>query len=200
MCNIYDRAQKMTKAAVTRLQTARSRKRLISVLVPIISTVLMTAPAPAESNIAGQSVIAVSGTVTGNVQQVGFRAMIQKRAIQYNLAGSAQNNSDKSVRFILQGSKDRVDQALAAIRKGTKNSSNVQVSMASAPIERSLPTFTVFGWTSVSRHISHPYDLVFNLRHHDTTISKDEAKAVWLDICQKTVQGEDTGKCDKDDH
>jgi hypothetical protein len=29
------------------------------------------------------------------------------------------------------------------------------------------------------------------------TINKAGAKAVWLDICQKTVKGEDTGKCDK---
>jgi hypothetical protein len=34
----------------------------------------------------------------------------------------------------------------------------------------------------------------------DTTISKDEAKAAWLVICSKTVQGEDIGKCEKDDY
>jgi hypothetical protein len=30
---------------------------------------------------------AISGTVTGNDQHVGFRAMIMKQAIEYNLAG-----------------------------------------------------------------------------------------------------------------
>ena len=104
------------------------------------------------------------------------------------------------MRFVLQGLEDRIDQALKAIRKGTKKSSNVKVSISSATVERGLETFSVFGWTSVSRHISHPYDLVFTLRHDNTTITKDEAKAVWLDMCEKTVQGEDTGKCDKDDH
>jgi hydrogenase maturation factor HypF (carbamoyltransferase family) len=34
----------------------------------------------------GQNNIAVSGNVTGDVQQVGFRAMIQKLAIEYNLS------------------------------------------------------------------------------------------------------------------
>jgi acylphosphatase len=156
------------------------------------------ATAPAESNVAGQNVTAVSGVVTGNVQNVGFRAMIQKQAIQYNLAGSAKNDNDNSVRFILQGSKDRIDQALKAVSKGTKKSSNVRVSTSAAPVERSL-TFTVFGWTSVSRDITQPYDLIFRLRLDNTIISKEEAKAVWLDICQDAVRGDDVGKCDKDD-
>jgi acylphosphatase len=153
----------------------------------------------AQSEIAGQKVVAVSGVVTGTVQGVGFRAMIQKQAIQYNLAGSAENNADKSVQFVLQGPQDRIDQALKAIRKGTKKSSNVKVGLSSAEVKANLETFTIFGWTSVSRHISHPYDLVFNRRHDDTIISKHDAKAVWLGICEKTVEGEDMGKCDKDD-
>jgi len=174
----------------------------ISVLVAssIVWILFVTAPAPAESNVAGQSIIAVSGIVTGNVPEVGFRAMIQKQAIRYNLAGSAKNDPDKSVHFLLQGIEDRIDQALKAIRKGTKKSSNVKVSISPAPVEPGLETFTVFGWTSVSRHISHPYDPVFNLRHDNATISKDEAKAVWLGLCWKTAQGEDADKCQKDDH
>ncbi|MGB7713416.1 MAG: acylphosphatase, partial [Pseudolabrys sp.] len=142
---------------------------------------------------------AVSGIVTGNVQEVGFRAMIQKRAIEYNLAGSVENNKeDKSVRFILQGDKDRIDQALKAIRKGTKKSSNVNVSVSPAPAKADRNSFTVVGWTSVSRHILHPYNLVFNLRPSNTTIKKGEAKKIWLEICTKTVTGEDSGKCKKD--
>jgi acylphosphatase len=66
-------------------------------------------------------VSAISGKVTGNVQKVGFRAMIQKLAIQYNLAGSAENNTDGSVQFTLQGDNDRIKQAVKAISKGTKS-------------------------------------------------------------------------------
>ena len=104
-----------------------------------------------------------------------------------------------TVRFVLQGEKDQVDDALKAIRKGTKKSSDVNVSVSPAQVDSNLKTFTAVGWTSVSRHISHPYNLVFDLRRDNTTINKDEAKAIWLDICRKTVQGEDTGKCDKND-
>jgi acylphosphatase len=160
--------------------------------------VLATAPASAESSVAAQNVVAISGIVTGNVQKVGFRAVIQKQAIRYNLAGSARNESDGSVRFVLQGPKDRVDAALGTIREGTKKSSNVKVSVSPATVEPDAKTFTVFGWTSVSRAISHPYDLVFNLRQDNTMLGKHDAKAVWLGICEKAVQGDDIGKCDKD--
>jgi acylphosphatase len=161
-------------------------------------SVVAIAPAAAESSVAATNVTAVSGVVTGNVQKVGFRAMIQKQAIRYNLAGSARNDSDGSVHFVLQGLKDRVDEALDTIREGTKKSSNVKVNVSPATIAPDANTFTVFGWTSVSRAISHPYDLVFNLRPDNTILKKHEAKAVWLEICEKTVQVADVGKCDKD--
>ncbi len=51
---------------------------------------------------------AVSATVTGNDQQVGFRAMVMKQAIQYNLAGTAENEQDEVVRFTLQGDGKRL--------------------------------------------------------------------------------------------
>ena len=102
------------------------------------------------------------------------------------------------MRFVLQGPKDRVDEALDAIREGTKKSSNVKVSVSPATVEPDAKTFTVFGWTSVSRDISHPYDLVFSLRQDNTILGKHEAKAVWLGICEKAVRGDDIGKCDKD--
>ena len=102
------------------------------------------------------------------------------------------------MRFVLQGPKDRVDEALDTIREGTKKSSNVKVSVSPATVAPDAKTFTVFAWTSVSRDISHPYDLVFNLRQDNTILGKHEAKAVWLRICEKAVQGDDIGKCDKD--
>lgn len=37
----------------------------------------------------------ISATVTGNDQQVGFRAMVMKQAIEYNLAGYAKNDRNE---------------------------------------------------------------------------------------------------------
>jgi acylphosphatase len=142
---------------------------------------------------------AISATVNGDDQQVGFRAMIMKQAIKYNLAGSAQNQANETVRFTLQGDSDRLDSALAAIREGTKKSSDITVSATDTAVEPSLSTFTIVDWTSTSRKITTPYTLVFTLRDDDGAISKSEAKAVWHQILQSTLQGEDLQKLDKDD-
>ena len=72
------------------------------------------------------------------------------------------------------------------------------MSTSSAAASQNLKTFTVVRWTSVSRGITNPYDLVFPLRSSDSIFTKDEAKAVWLKICEGAVKGEDIGKCDKD--
>ena len=67
---------------------------------------------------------AIKGIVSGAmIQKVGFRAMIQKQAIMYNLAGYARNIPDGTVSISLQGDKNRIDKVLDAIRAGTKKSS-----------------------------------------------------------------------------
>ena len=79
---------------------------------------------------------AVSGTVTGNDQQVEFRAMIMKQAIAYNLVGFAKNEPNDVVSFTLQGDADRLGPAVAAIREGSKRSSNIEVDTIPAPVNR----------------------------------------------------------------
>ena len=140
---------------------------------------------------------AVIVVVTGaKLQKVGFRAMIQKMAIMFNLAGSARNNSDGTVEVNLQGNAERIDEVIAAIRAGSKKSSQGNT-IVEVPTEwdSDLSTFTVFGWTSTSRQITNPYDLVYTLRPLDEpTISHHEAKAIWNDIAKRTLQGEDVAK------
>jgi acylphosphatase len=142
---------------------------------------------------------AITGTVSGEaIQKVGFRAMIQKQAILYDLAGAARNVPDGTVSISLQGDKDRIDKALAAIRVGSKKSSrNNVVNVASAPLDSALKTFTVYGWTSTSRNITNPYDLVFQLRPANDEITKKEAAAVWNAIAESTLKGDDLDKFKK---
>ena len=123
-----------------------------------------TAPANARDDKANQE--AVSGTVSGEkIQKVGFRATIQKQAIMSNLAGAARNNPDGTVSISLQGDKHRIDRVLDVIRAGNKKSSTGNaVSLTNAALDPNLKTFTVFAWTSTSRNITNPYDLVFHLR------------------------------------
>ena len=113
---------------------------------------------------------AISATVTGNDQRVGFRAMVMKQAIEYNLAGTAKNDPNNVVEFTLQGRPKRIDEAVATIRNGTRKSSNIEVKTAPAAVDPKLDTFTVVDWTSTTRQITTPYTLVFRLR--DTNESR----------------------------
>jgi acylphosphatase len=153
---------------------------------------LFVSPLPAQSD-----VTAVSGVVSGNVQQVGFRAMILKQAICHNLAGQARNLENGTVQFVLQGNTERIEKALKTIRKGTKKSSDVKVKLSPVDVDANLTTFTVIGWTSTSRHITTPYDLVFRLRPSNTSLSKHDSKEIYHSILRATVSPEDLPKLDK---
>ena len=142
---------------------------------------------------------AISGTVTGNDQHVGFRAMIMKQAIEYDLAGYAKNLPNDVVSFTLQGDADRLDKAVAAIREGTKKSSNIKVTTTPATVDQDLDKFTIFAWTSTSRNITDPYDLVFKLRHKDKKLSAADVKDVWHGILKSTLKGDDLKKLRDDD-
>jgi acylphosphatase len=142
---------------------------------------------------------AIVAVASGHVQGVGFRALIMKQAIEYNLAGSAENYPDKTVHFTFQGDNKRIDAALATIRKGTKKSSDVTVTATDKPIDPNLTTFTVDGWTSLSREIKNQYNLVFAIRPGDAEISKGDAKVGWHQILENTVTGDDLKKLDADD-
>jgi acylphosphatase len=139
---------------------------------------------------------AIKGVVSGEaIQKVGFRAMIQKEAIMYNLAGYARNIPDGTVSISLQGDKNRIDRVLDAIRAGSKKSStDNKISATDDALDPSLKTFTVFAWTSTTRNITNPYDLVFQLRSADGEISKKEASAAWNTIAEGTLKGDDLTK------
>jgi acylphosphatase len=173
--------------------------RMTGYLVVLLLAVAL-AIGPGIRTAVGGAPEAISVSVSGNVQKVGFRAMILKQAIEYNLAGSAKNNPDGTVQFSLQGDERRIDQAVMAIRKGTKKSSNVKVNASPTAVDPNLNKFTVIAWTSTSRHITNPYDLVFTLRTNDKTISKKEAKEVYHEILRTTLKDEDLNKLgDEDD-
>ena len=120
--------------------------------------------------------------------------MVMKQAIQYNLAGTAENEQDEVVRFTLQGDGKRLNPAIAAIREGTKKSSNIEVATTPATVDLRLNTFSIVGWTSTSRNITTPYNFVFTLRKNDEAISESDAKAVWGQILQSTLKGDDLKK------
>ena len=172
------------------MRTAGYRVALLLAWVLVSGSAFLTAGAASAQQ------EAIAATVTGaKIQKVGFRAMIQKEAIMYNLAGSARNNPDGTVKVSLQGDKARIDQTLAAIRAGSRRSSqNNTISQVPASWDPNLKTFTVFAWTSTSRNITNPYDLVFPLRPANDQISHRDAKAIWNNIAKSTLKGDDLAK------
>jgi acylphosphatase len=140
---------------------------------------------------------AISGTVTGNDQHVGFRAMIMKQAIEYNLAGFTKNLPNDVVSFVLQGDGKRLNDAVSAIQEGTKKSSDIKVSTAKDKVDPSLNAFTIFAWTSTTRNITNPYTLVF--LPDDGKVAPENVKTVWHGILQSTLKGDDLKKLGPDD-
>jgi acylphosphatase len=166
--------------------------RIVQLLAPVV--ILGTLEEAALAANVQQE--AITATVIGEkVQKVGYRAMIQKQAIMYNLGGYARNDPDGTVGVRLQGDEDRIAKALEAISAGDKQSSRANiVAEAPAPFDPNLKTFTILSWTSKSRNISNPYDLVFTLRPNDTEISLNDADAVWNSIAESTLKGDDLAK------
>ena len=70
---------------------------------------------------------AIEATVTGHDQEVGFRALVMKQAIQYNLGGSAKNEPNHIVQFTLQGHEKRVDLALERIPRPVEDTGRAVV-------------------------------------------------------------------------
>ena len=121
-------------------------------LLAIVAVQFQSGLADAKS----QETVAISATVTGNDQQVGFRAMVMKQAIEYNLAGAAKNDANNIVEFTLQGRQKRIDKAVETIRGGTRKSSNIAVKTLPTAVDPKLNSFTVVDWTSTSRQITTP--------------------------------------------
>jgi acylphosphatase len=165
-------------------------------VVWLLASVLICGITIAISTAANAQEEAIIATVIGeNIQKVGFRAMIQKQAIKYNLAGYARNNPDGTVGVGLRGDKGRIAKTLEAVSAGNKKSSKANIiGEASAPVDPTLRTFTVFSWTSTSRNISNPYDLVFNLRPANNEIYGKAAEALWNTIAESALKGEDLAK------
>jgi acylphosphatase len=146
-----------------------------------------------------EKIEAISGTVTGNDQHVGFRAMIMKQAIEYNLAGFAKNLPNDVVNFTLQGDAKRLTDAVSAIQEGTKRSSDIKVSTTQGKVDPALNAFTIYAWTSTTRNITNPYDLVFHLRPDDGKLTLTDVKTVWHGILRSTLKGDDLKKLGSDD-
>lgn len=175
------------------------RSRRLRATLPGMVALAMFATLVGSAQAGPAEPTAVSGQVSGKVQQVGFRALILKQAIRFNLAGTAKNNTDGTVSFVLQGDPAQIKEAIKEIAKGDAKSSNVQVKTNDTKLDPKLKTFTVVDWTSTSRHITTPYNLVFTLRKNAGTISEKDAEKEYHRILKATLSKEDYEKVKDED-
>ncbi len=158
----------------------------------LVALLIALSPLPVKAKPHARA--AVRGTVSGKVQQVGFRALILRQAIRYNLSGRARNLDDGTVEFLLQGESKRIPRALDAIRSGTSKSANVQIVSTPSEVDPAIDRFTVVAWLSTSRNITDRYDLVFTPREDGRTVSVKAAGTVYHDILRRTLSPDDLEK------
>ena len=96
--------------------------------------------------------------------------------------------------FTLQGDAKRLTDALSTIEEGTKKSSDIKVITTRAAVDPALTAFTIYDWTSTSRDITTPYDLVFHLRPDNEKLAPADVKTVWHGILRSTLKGDDLKK------
>ena len=58
--------------------------------------------------------------VRGDVQGVGFRYFVQRRAQQLGLKGWVRNNDDGSVELVAEGERERLEQLKLALQEGPR--------------------------------------------------------------------------------
>jgi hypothetical protein len=56
---------------------------------------------------------------------------------------------------------------------------DIKVSTAQGTVDPALNAFTIYAWTSTTRNITNPYDLVFHLRPDDGKLAPANVKTVW---------------------
>ena len=88
----------------------------------------------------------VRANITGRVQGVGFRVFVEREASRRSLHGWVRNRRDGSVEALFPGSRDVVEDMLAACRRGPMYSTVDSVSVEPATADLLIgPSFHVRG-------------------------------------------------------
>ena len=85
----------------------------------------------------------LDATVRGQVQGVGFRYFVRRRATQLGLTGWVANQPDGTVRCVAEGPSPVLDTLLAALRAGPPGSHVVGVDAVHGPATGAFDSFGV---------------------------------------------------------
>jgi acylphosphatase len=83
--------------------------------------------------------------VHGDVQGVGFRYFVQRRAWKEQLAGWVRNRPDGAVECVAQGPRDAIERLLADLRRGPAMATVDRVEERWQPEQPGLEDFEVLG-------------------------------------------------------
>ena len=86
---------------------------------------------------------AITGTVSGRVQGVGFRWSARREAVLIGVAGWVRNLPDGRVEVFAQGPNDAVARFEAWLRSGPVGARVVDVSLHDAPPETAMEGFAI---------------------------------------------------------
>ena len=89
------------------------------------------------------SSIAISARITGRVQGVAFRAWTRSEAKRRGLSGWVHNEPDGSVRALIMGPADGVDEMLRALNKGPLAARVTEVLSESADVDSEITDFRI---------------------------------------------------------
>jgi acylphosphatase len=81
--------------------------------------------------------------VEGRVQGVGYRAFVQRRALERRLTGYAINLRDGRVKVRVEGSRETIDAFVREIEQGPPLARVERVSVTSLPYTGQYPDFRV---------------------------------------------------------
>ncbi len=81
--------------------------------------------------------------ISGDVQGVGFRAFIKRRAVESKLKGFVRNNSEGKVEILVQGNTKKLKEFLEICKKGPLGSDVEDIEVNEENIEEDFEDFNI---------------------------------------------------------
>jgi acylphosphatase len=84
--------------------------------------------------------------VRGRVQGVGFRAFVQRAGKRLGLTGDVCNLPDASVKIVVEGTAEVLEEFIREVRKGPPASRVERLEIHDIAVSGRYPTFLIEGW------------------------------------------------------
>ncbi|MFN2582283.1 MAG: acylphosphatase [Candidatus Dormibacteria bacterium] len=89
------------------------------------------------------SIVRARAVVRGRVQMVGFRAFVQRRAVDASLRGTVRNRPDGTLEVVIQGPNGAVERMIGLLHDGPSHARVDAVDVEYESPHEELPLMTV---------------------------------------------------------